>query len=186
MQPFTAIYSDNKTIVPLQNEADSLYQDGYGEKGRPLVLMPYEALYNVERGKIKVINEETNSPISFRELIYLYSLKDEATWIKFIVYKDLRTRGFRTRKASSKQAFFEIYNRGEYHKDSPSYLVYVISEGTPEKISDILNRIRLKKTNTEMKLAVVDRRGEIVYYSVCEKEFDHLPKKINDLIQEDL
>lgn len=172
MQPFTAVYSKQKTFVPTLSEADSLHQDGYGSKRETLILDPFEVLYNVERGKIKVINEENNTVLSFQELLHLYSIQDDEIWIKFIVYRDLRTRGFVTRKSSKEETYFEVYERGTFHIAPPRYLIHIITEGSPQLVSNLLKIVKENDASTmETKLAVVDRRGEIIYYTVNEKEF---------------
>ena len=62
MEAFTAVYTNREIIVPTQAEADSLLQDGYGyRKNKMHHLRGVETLYNVERGKIHVIDEETVS-----------------------------------------------------------------------------------------------------------------------------
>jgi tRNA-intron endonuclease len=172
MQPFTAVYSRQTTFVPTLSEADSLFQDGYGYKNGTLFLDPFEVLYNVERGKIRVINEENNVVLSFQELLSLYSIQDNEIWIKFIVYRDLRTRGFVTRKSSIRGTYFEVYERGSFHKAPPRYLIHIIIEGSPQPISSLLSIIEKNNTSKmETNIAVVDRRGEIIYYSINEKEF---------------
>jgi tRNA-intron endonuclease len=171
MQPFTAVYSENKIIVPTQCEAESLRQDGYGVRGKNLELDSFEALYNIERGKIKVIDEKTNTILSFRELLQLSNKNDEKAWTKFIVYKDLRTRGFVTRKASNEDTYFETYERGTYNKEPPKYQIHIITEDAPEHLSHLFDKIRkYSRSGMEIKIAVVDRRGEIVYYGVNEKK----------------
>jgi tRNA-intron endonuclease len=169
MEPFTAVYTNNEVIVPTQSEADSLLQDGYGyRKNKMHYLWSVETLYNVERRKIAVVEEETNKTLSFQELLHRLSVYDPELWIKFIVYKDLRTRGFII-KISNKD--FKIYERGDYGNKPPSYQLKIISEGKPEIVENLL--IELKITGNEssnMKIAVVDRRGEIVYYGVEEKD----------------
>jgi tRNA splicing endonuclease len=85
-------------VIPVKSEADSLYNDGYGnwdEKG-VLTLDAYEALYNVEREKITVIDELDNNVFNFRDLVIFFSKTEPRTFTKFIVYKDLRNRGFVT------------------------------------------------------------------------------------------
>jgi hypothetical protein len=59
-----------------------------------------------------------------------------------------------------------------YRKQPPSYHIRIISEGRPERVEAIL--CDMKKTEEkgrEFKLAVVDRRGDIVYYCLSEKSF---------------
>ena len=47
----------------------------------------------------------------------------------------------------------------------------IISEGKPEQIESLVSELEIvEKQGLEMKIAVVDRRGEIVYYGVEEKD----------------
>ena len=167
MEAFTAVYTNREIIVPTQAEADSLLQDGYGyRKNKMHHLRGVETLYNVERGKIHVIDEETNKTLSFQELLHLLSHDDTELWIKFIVYKDLRQRGFIIEIKNQ----FKVYERGDYGKNPPSYQLKIISEGKPEQLDKLLTEVeKTSKQNLETKIAVVDRRGEIVYYGVEEK-----------------
>ena len=168
MDPFTAVYSENQVIVPTQSEADSLLHDGYGYRiNKTHILWSVEALYNAERGKITVIDEVTNTILSFQELLHRLSENDFDIWVNFMVYKDLRTRGFIIKVSEND---FKVYERGDYSNKSPSYQLKIISEGKPETIKHLITE--LKNTNDKslkMKIAVIDRRGEIVYYGLEEK-----------------
>jgi len=173
MQPFTAVHTHEGVVVPMRSEADRLFNDGYGsrEGSEALTLDPCETLYNIDRGKIALVDEEANVKLSFKEALRLFTADDPSIWTRFIVYRDLRTRGFVAREAYE-AADFKVYERGMYRKQPPSYHVKIISEGRPEKLESILKD--LKKTEErgrEFKLAVVDRRGEIVYYGLSEKTF---------------
>ena len=173
MQPFTAVYTDEGVVVPMRSEADSLFNDGYGsrEGGEPLTLDTCETLYNIDRGKIALVDEEANVKLSFKEALRLFTADDPSIWTRFIVYRDLRTRGFVARE-TDEVADFMVYERGMYRKQPPSYHVKIISEGRPEKLNSILSDLKkTAETGREFKLAVVDRRGEIVYYGLTEKTF---------------
>jgi tRNA-intron endonuclease len=168
MEPFTAVFTNKWIIVPNQSEADSLVQDGYGyRRNNKHYLRGVETLYNVERGKINVIDEETYKKISFQALVQRLSKDTPEIWLNFIVYKDLRTRGFIIEIQNSE---FRVYDRGDFGNNPPSYQLKIISEGKPELVQDLLNKLKKVEDNSmNMKLAVVDRRGEIVYYGVEEK-----------------
>jgi tRNA-intron endonuclease len=168
MEAFTTVYTNREIIVPTKAEADSLLQDGYGYRRNKMhYLRGVETLYNVERGKIHVVDEETNSVLSFQEILHRLSFDDPELWIKFIVYKDLRQRGF----IIDIKDQFKVYERGDYGKNPPSYQLKIISEGKPEQIQKLVSELeKVEEQNLEMKIAVVDRRGEIVYYGVEEKD----------------
>ena len=169
MEHFTVIYSNGELIVPTQSDADSLYQDGYGyRKNKQHYLRGVEALYNIERGKITVVDEETNKGLSFQEVLQYLSKDEPELWINFIVYKDLRTRGFIIEISKDT---YHVYERGDYHKKPPSDQLKIISEGKPEKIENLLQELTtVEEKSMNMKIAVVDRRGEIVYYGVDERD----------------
>ncbi len=169
MEPFTAVYANREVIVPTQSEADSLYQDGYGYRRNKLhYLRGVETLYNVERRKLAVVDEKTNNTLSFQELLHRLSQDEPGLWTNFIVYKDLRTRGFIIEIFHQK---FRVYERGDYGKKPASYQLKIISEGKPETVDTILEELEsMEKESLSMKVAVVDRRGEIVYYGLEEKK----------------
>lgn len=173
MQPFTSVLTQGGVVVPMRSEADSLFNDGYGtrEGGDVLTLDPCETLYNMDRRKIALVDEDANVKLSFQEALRLFTADDQSIWTKFIVYRDLRTRGFVAKRADE-AADFVVYERGMYRKQPPSYRVRILSEGRPEKVEAILEDLRMtEEKGYELKLAVVDRRGEIVYYGLSEKIF---------------
>lgn len=178
MELFSAVYTDKGIVVPAQNEANSLYQDGYGsllKERRLLMLQPFEALYLVERMKIAVIDEGSKEKVVFRNLLWRFSAEDPLIWTRFIVYRDLRTRGFVAKKGPGLGVDFLVYERGSYGKKVPRYLVYIIWEGTKEPVDNLCGVLDVaEKTDKILRLAVVDRRGEIVYYTLSEMGFKEI------------
>jgi tRNA-intron endonuclease len=173
MNPFVAIYSDGEILVPTLQEVDSLYNDGYGSrvKGDLLLLDPIETLYLVDRNKIIVIDEEKREKYVFRELLLLFGVGISNIWTNFMVYRDLRTRGYVVKRGKKLEDSLLLWDRGEYLKKPPAYLVYIISEGAPRYIYRINNIVEnAEEFDQLLQLAVVDRRGEVVYYTVREKE----------------
>ena len=171
MQPFTAVRTREGVVLPSESEADSLHQDGYGrwDKKHRLVLHPVEVLYNIERSKIAVVDEETNTTLTFRDLLETMTRENRDTWIHYTVYRDMRTRGF---VLFPNMNGFKVYERGTYRKQPASYQIHVIAEGSPEKISELTEALSKESdSGLEMKLAVVDRRGDIVYYGVKKRSF---------------
>ena len=173
MQPFTAVLTQDVVVIPMRSEADSLFNDGYGtrEGDSILTLDPCETLYNMDRGKVALVGEDANEKLSFQEAIRLFTANDPSIWTSFIVYRDLRTRGFVARKADE-AADFVVYERGMYRRQPPSYHIRIISEGRPERVEAILDDMeKTEEGGREFKLAVIDRRGDIVYYGLSERSF---------------
>lgn len=176
MEIISAIYSEGRVVVPAQNEANSLYQDGYGSllgEGSLLTLKPVEALNLVERMKIAVLDEESRKKLVFQELLWRFSSNDPLVWTRYLIYRDLRSRGFVVRDGPGPGVDFLVYERGSYGKKPPRYLVYAIWEGAPESIRHLTTALEATETAGRiMRLAVVDRRGEVVYYTLSEMDFE--------------
>ena len=176
MQSIIAILTDLKIVIPTQNDADSLSQDGYGTRNRGLlILQPFEALYLVEKERLTIIDEQGKKNISFQELLNKSLEIDPLLWTKYVIYRDIRSRGFVVKGTEKDDVSFFVYERGCYKSKSSSYHVYTIYEGMPETIGHLKDTLeQTKVSGKELKLAVVDRRGEIVYYSLNEIKFDNL------------
>ena len=127
----------------------------------------------MEKGKISVISESTKFKLVFRELFWVFSSFDSNLWIRFVVYRDLRTRGFILKTGLGPKMSFLVYQRGGYGKKPPKYVIHALWEGLQESIKDLDVMLKLsEKEERILKLAVVDRRGEIVYYTLSEIDFN--------------
>ncbi|MEM2568501.1 MAG: tRNA-intron lyase [Candidatus Bathyarchaeia archaeon] len=168
-----AFLREDGVLIKSNEDLEKLISRGYGSSTEDgLLLKFYEAMYLLSRGLIKVVDEKTGNPISFQDLLERYESIEENAWVKYLIYRDLRSRGYVVREGFGLGADFRLYERGEYSKDSAEYLVYGIYEGMPlsiEGLAQILLRAQnLKKT---LILAVISRRGEVVYYSLSRLSF---------------
>jgi len=174
MSPIYSVLSDGKIIVPTQREADHLHSDGYGIRRdtNTLSLMPYEVLYLVEKNKIAVVHEKNREKILFKEILHKFNKKDPGILSRFLVYKDLRERGFVPQEGFGYGIDFFVWKRGKYHEDEPAYLIYVISEGSPIEIGKLKDlTVKAKDKEKILKLAVLDRHGEVIYYNLQKMNF---------------
>jgi len=155
-----------------RSNIDALSSRGYGlTEKETFRLSFYEALYLLNKELLEVKNEE-NEPVDFQSLLQLYQDKDENAWINYLVYRDLRTRGYVVREGFGTGTDFRIYERGSYGKDTAQYLVLSIQEGKPLPIQDLTNALqRCQSQKKELIIAVMNRRGETVYYSVSPLTF---------------
>jgi tRNA-intron endonuclease len=176
VQQAKAVYAGHRIVVPTQSEADSLQQDGYGQKqNRELTLTPSEALYLVEKERLAVIDEDEKKILSFQEILSRELAKDDLLWTKYIIYRDIRGRGFVVKTSTDKGTTFLVYERGTYSKKPPCYEIHTIYEGMNETIGDLEQVLQsTKKTDRSLKIAVIDRRGEVVYYSLDEGDLNTL------------
>ncbi|MEM3013276.1 MAG: tRNA-intron lyase [Candidatus Bathyarchaeia archaeon] len=167
------ILKDKGVLIPSSEDIEGLSSRGYGTpENSDLILSYYEALYLLDKGIIEVIDEETNASISFQQLLTKARIIDKDAWVRYLIYRDLRSRGYVVREGFSLGIDFRVYKKGEYNKSTSDYLVLGIKEGQPIAINDlarVLSRAQsLKKT---LILSVLNRRGEIVYYSLSRLSF---------------
>ena len=148
---------------------DELSQRGYGVVGKKeLLLTFYEAFYLLDKGMLE-IEDRKGKCVDFQQLLHRYESIDENAWVNYLVYRDLRSRGYVVREGFGSGVDFRVYERGDYSKDTSKYLIVNVQEGKPIPIEDLTKALTqslsLKK---ELILAVMNRRGEIVYYSISE------------------
>lgn len=158
--------------VTEQSNIDQLSSRGYGTiENKILTLTFFETLYLQDKGMLIVKNDK-NTPVDFQTILHAYQAIDENAWVNYLIYRDLRSRGYVVREGFGTKTEFRVYERGTYGKDSASYLVLGTQEGKPtdvNSLADVLQQCQNQKK--ELVLAVMNRRGEIVYYSVAQLAF---------------
>jgi tRNA-intron endonuclease len=118
------------------------------------------------------IKNQKGENVGFQELLKVYEKENENAWANYLVYRDLRSRGYVVREGFGAGTDFRIYERGSYGKDTAPYLILSTQEGKPIPLEDIASALeRSQKQKKELILAVMNRRGEIVYYSVSQLTF---------------
>jgi len=163
-----AILINEKTVV-YGRDAEHLWKMGfYGElhEGR-LTLLPVETLYLVENGKIKVYLD--NRLLSFNELLHYFLRYDPEVWIKYVIYSDLRRRGYIV-KSGFGGTSFRVYEKGaEVGKNPANIIVYGVVEGKPISLNELKEIVATAKSlKKEMVLAIVNGQCEVAYYKVSE------------------
>ena len=159
-------------LVGDQSSIDALTSRGYGTlEDKVFTLTFFEALYLVDKGMLEV-KDENGKTADFQSLLHCYEAVNENGWVSYLVYRDLRSRGYVAREGFGAGIDFRIYERGAYGKDTAPYLVLSTQEGKPlgiDELADALQQCQSQKK--ELILAVMNRRGEIVYYSVSQLTF---------------
>jgi len=163
------ILVDKGVRVSNRPHVDELSSRGYGAKdGKDLLLTFYEGLYLLEKLMLNVKDEKGRN-VDFQNLVQCYESVNENAWAGYLVYRDLRSRGYVVREGFGSKVDFRVYERGDYSKNTAKYLIITVQEGKPISIEDLTKTLTeslsLKK---ELVIAVINRRGETVYYSVSE------------------
>jgi tRNA-intron endonuclease len=168
----SGLLAEKGVKIPGKANIDALSSKGYGvPENDELMLAFYEGLYLVEKGILEVMGE-TRGKEDFQSLLRRFEEVDDEAWVKYLAYRDLRSRGYVVREGFGLGVDFRVYERGEYSKDTARYLILSVQEGKPVSLQNLTDALRqscsLKK---ELVLAVMNRRGEVVYYSVSQLVF---------------
>jgi tRNA-intron endonuclease len=161
---------DEKGVrLPKSQNVEEISSKGYGTtEDNKLLLTFYEALYLLDKGLLEV-EDGKGKKMNFQRLLQHYESVDDNAWIKYLTYRDLRSRGYVVREGFGSGVDFRVYERGDYGKDTAKYLVLSVQEGKPVSVED-LTRVMTQSQSLkkELILTVMNRRGEIVYYSVSQ------------------
>lgn len=168
--PISASLIDNDIIVLSSEGIEELAQKGYGVKEEEkLRLTLYEALFLLGKGTIEIKDKKTEENIVFQELLKLFQSIDNDAWVRYLIYRDLRSRGYVAREGFGLGIDFRLYERGDYGKGVAKHLIFGIQEGQPVSVEKLARSQRyVQNLKKNLVLAVINRRGEIVYYSLSE------------------
>jgi tRNA-intron endonuclease len=168
----TGVLAEKGVNITDKSSIDTLSQRGYGTtENQNLTVTFYEALYLVDKQMLSV-KDKKGAEVDFKNLLQKYQATDVNAWMHYLVYRDLRSRGYVAREGFGESIDFRIYERGTYGKDSATSLVVSTQEGQPMPMEDLANSmIQCQSLKKDLVLAVINRRGEIVYYSVSPLSF---------------
>lgn len=163
--PIVAKKSRDEVHVTDREAAGWLDSKGYGFKFREdfLVLRPFEALYLMSQNKLVLYHG--SKQVMFNQYLKILEKTNSKIWLRYLIYKDLRDKGYVVKDGYGFDIDFKVYEAGDYGSKPAKYLVYGVAEGTPLPVTKLYNILRhsysLRKT---LIIATVDRRSEIVYY----------------------
>lgn len=170
---------DDHTLVTNKETQNALEQKGYGEtRQAKFFLKPFESLYFLFYKKLHLAKGKKN--LTFDELVQICTKFDENALTKFLIYRDLRVRGYAVKDGFGFGSDFRVYERGQFGEKGAKYLVFGLSEGRQEKIGTLQKNIEeITKMGKEPILAVIERRGEIIYYKISLVRFVENTKNID-------
>jgi len=173
----TADFLGDCAIVWDPKYGTQLYADGFfgqpvgirkpktAEFERPLELSLLECTYLTHIGRIRVRDVSTQRVMSTDDLLRIGQDLSEEFRDRFLVYCNLRGRGFVVRPGLKFGTDFAVYVHGPGIDHAP-FLVHVIPQRKGVRPLDIVRAGRLATTvRKKFIVATVKESGEIVYYS---------------------
>ena len=89
-----------------------------------------------------------------------------------MIYRDLRSRGYVVREGFGFGTDLRVYERGDYPKKPAKYVVFALDEGIEKGMSELQKSVKeMAKMGKEAIIAVIERRGEVIYYKVSRARF---------------
>jgi len=160
---------------------DQLRNKGFGEKeDNDYLLETYEALYLLYLNKLVITNGSIDNFGSLLKHVLKY---DKEIVTRFLVYRDLRSRGYVVKEGFGFGADFRVYERGEYEKKRAKYVVFCINEGINVKVGELSKNVReIEIMGKNAIAAVVERRGEVIYYKLTNMKFKENKKHETTLV----
>ncbi|WP_408956810.1 tRNA-intron lyase [Natrinema sp. 74] len=154
-------------VVRVGGDARQRYHDsrgyGYPLSGNEIALAPVEAAHLLYRGDLEAVIGRDGERLAFRE--FVAREPGENFGVRFLVYADLRERGFYLSPAAEPwlseppggEADFAVFPRGKGPGDGEiAYALRVIGERTDVPAAELHEGV----------LAVVDEESEITYFEV--------------------
>jgi tRNA-intron endonuclease len=167
-----------KILVTETRFQDQLRNKGFGEKeDSEYLLEPYEALYLIHTKRL-VLKSKKND-LDFDSLTELILKYDKDILTRFLIYRDLRSRGYIAKEGFGFGVDFRVYGRGEFEKKPSKYIVFGMNEGVNIKANNFSSAIeQIRKMGKDAVIAVIERRGGIIYYKVSKTLFAENNKSI--------
>jgi len=168
----------NQIMVLNPDSQKDLEQKGYGEfEKNKFYLKSFESLYLLYTGTLTLFKGKKK--VDFDSLMQICKKNDEGILTKFLVYRDLRTRGYTVKDGFGFGSDFRVYSKGDFGEKGAKFLVFGLSEGKQEKIGKFQKKIEeIIKMGKEPIIAVIERRGEIIYYKITLMNFYQNKQKI--------
>lgn len=167
------VLADSRLVVWSLDEGNRLYEAGYFGKplgvtkpkeafDSPLVLDPIEGLYLLEKGLVTVVSGVDGRSVALEELRIIARGVLEGLDEKYVVYRDLRERGFVVAPGIKYGCDFAVYEHGPGVDHAP-FIVQVRGSGDGISAQQIVEAGRLATTVRKTFIVAAVEGDEIRY-----------------------
>ena len=160
--------ADGSVTVADPSEAGAVYGRGFfGTVGDPgLSLDRYESVYLREMDRLEVVDAQ-GDPLEWPEL-YRRAVRAESGFgVRYLVYRDLRQRGYVVRSSPPPVAFAVLPRGGTLHKTPSRFWVEAYSEREPFDLARLFDlAARSQTAKKSLLLALVDEESDLTFYRV--------------------
>ena len=173
----------DQTCISNKNMIHELEQKGYGEiEKEKLFLKHFETLYLLYAKRLTL--KKGKKQIDFNTFMNLSQKLDDEILTKFLIYRDLRNRGYVVKDGFGFGSDFRVYERGQFGEKGAKFLIFGLNEGQQEKIGNLQKKIEeITQMGKEPIIAVIERRGEVIYYKINKINFYENKARLKESFQ---
>jgi tRNA-intron endonuclease len=103
---------------------------------------------------------------------------------KFLIFRDLKTRGYVVKDGFGFGSDFRVYERGHFGEKGAKFLIFALNEGQQEKMGTLQKKIEdITQMGKEPIIAVIERRGEVIYYKINKMNFFENKARLEDTVE---
>jgi len=161
----------DQTCISDKKMIHELEQKGYGElEKEQLFLKSFETLYLLYSKKL--ILKKGKKQIDFDFFMNICHKTNSDVLTQFLIYRDLRNRGYVVKDGFGFGSDFRVYERGHFGEKGAKFLIFGLIEGQQEKMGALQKKIQdITQMGKEPIIAVIERRGEVIYYKINKMNF---------------
>ena len=169
-------------VIIWDTDAVALYDEsGYGkplpeEKPDRIELELVEAVYLVEKEKLKIFVKEDGKKkkLEFKDLMEIGTKNVNQFHPQYIVFRDLRERGYLVKTGFKFGSHFRVYERGVKLKrgqkaahEHTKFVVHCVPEESAFSLPEMSRAVRLAHNiRATFVWAVVDAESDVTYYNI--------------------
>jgi len=170
IKKFPALLSRESVTAEDCNESRLLYDASrFGEpKEGKFLYSLCEGLFLLEKKKITLVDNK-GKKVSIDEFLKRVKRFEPNFWIRYVAYRDMRSRGYIVKTALKFGADFRIYDRGvKPGEDHAKWIMYPVHEGEVMTLYEFSAKNRVAhSTRKQLLLAIVDDENDVTYYSIA-------------------
>ncbi len=172
-----------QTKISNKEMIKELQLKGYGEsENGKLFLELFESLFLLYSNKLTL--KKGKKKIDFNTLLEIYQKNEPEALTKFLIYRDLRNRGYVVKDGFGFGSDFRVYERGQFGEKGAKFLIFGLNEGQQEKMGTLQKKIeQITQMGKEPIIAVIERRGEVIYYKINKMNFYENKSRLEESFQ---
>ncbi len=155
------VIKKNNNFIINEKSFQKLTSKGFGYKiNNKFYLDLYEVQYLLEKNKIELIDTKNNK-LESKDIMKSPKFNLD----EFIVYSDLKKKGYNVKTGFKYGVSFRIYDKGiKPGEDHSLWLIEVINEKDKIKIKELISKNRISHSaNKKLILAIIDFESNITY-----------------------